>query len=53
MVEWTTPNSCLVFNECDSKLYTTFEFCEAKNHRHFSKHIDLQSQANHDDKKIP
>ena len=23
-----------MFNESDSKLYTNFEFCEEKNHRH-------------------
>ena len=36
-----------MFNEGDSKLYINFEFCEGKNHRHF---IDLQKQANYDDK---
>jgi hypothetical protein len=28
-------DSCLVFNEGDSKLYTNIEFCEEKNHRQF------------------
>jgi hypothetical protein len=33
--KWTSPNACLVFSESGSKLYTNFEFCEEKNHRHF------------------
>jgi hypothetical protein len=35
MVKWTAPDPNLVFNESNSKLYTNFEFCEGKNHRHF------------------
>ena len=31
--------------ESDSKLYTSFEFCEGKKSQIFGKHIDLQSQA--------
>ena len=34
-IKWTTLDPCLVFSESDSKLYTNFEFCEEKNHRHF------------------
>ena len=45
MVKWTARNPCLVLSESDSKLYTSFKFCEEKNHRHLRKHIDLQSQA--------
>ena len=29
-VKWTTLDPCLVFSESDSKLYTSFEFCEEK-----------------------
>jgi hypothetical protein len=28
MVRWTTLVPCLGSNECDSKLYINFEFCE-------------------------
>jgi hypothetical protein len=35
MVKWTTLDPCLVFSEIHSKLYTYFEFCEEKNHKHF------------------
>ena len=27
-----------MLSESDSKLYTNFEFCEERNHRHFSKY---------------
>ena len=50
MVKWTSPNPCLVLSESVSKLHTSFEFYEEKNHRYFRKHIDLQSQAIYDDK---
>ena len=49
-VKWTTPYPYLVFNESDSKLYINFEYYEEKKSYTFLKHIDLQSQANHDDK---
>jgi hypothetical protein len=32
-------DSCLVFNEGDSKLYTNIEFCEEKNHRQFAQGV--------------
>ena len=35
MIKWIAPEPCLVFNKSDSKLYTNFEICEEKNHRHF------------------
>ena len=35
MVKWITLAPCMVFSERDSKLYTSFEFCEENNHRHF------------------
>ena len=50
-VKWTTPNPSLVLSESDSILCINFEFCEEINHRHFKKHLDLQSQAIYDDKK--
>ena len=34
-VEWTAPDPCLVFDKNSSRLYTDYEFCEEKNHRHF------------------
>ena len=40
-----------MFNENDSKLSNNFEFCEEIKHIHLKNHIDLQSQANDDDKK--
>ena len=40
-----------MLSENDSKLYTTYESCEEKNHRKLKKHIDLQSQVIFDDKK--
>ena len=49
--KWTAPDPCHVFSESDSKLYTKFEFCDEKNHRHLEKHINLQSYVNHDDQK--
>ena len=49
MVKWTIPD--LVPSESDSKLCTNFEFCEEKIIDTFKKHIDVQSQANYDDKK--
>ena len=33
------PYPYLVFSECDSKLYTNFEFCEERNHIHFRNMI--------------
>jgi hypothetical protein len=33
-VKYTTPLPCIGLSESDSKLYTNFEFCEGKNHRH-------------------
>jgi hypothetical protein len=50
-VNWTTLDPCLVFNESVSKSYTNFGFCEEKKTQTFQEHIDLQSQANYDDKK--
>ena len=38
MVKWTTLDPFLVFSESDSKLYTNFEFCEEKSHRHIKKY---------------
>ena len=50
--KYTTPLPCIGLSESDSTLYTKFEFCEGKNHKHLEKknsknkkHIDLQSQA--------
>ena len=34
MVKYTTPLPCIGLSESDSKLYTNFEFCEGKNHKH-------------------
>ena len=34
MLKWTTPDSCLVFSEHDSKLYTNFKILWRKNHRY-------------------
>lgn len=52
-VKWTAPDLCLVLSASDSILCTIFEFCGGKSHRQMSlkKHIDLQSQAIHADKK--
>ena len=45
---WSTPNPWLVFNESGSKLYTNFEFCEEKNHRHFKNVLIYKSkQSSH------
>ena len=35
MVKWTTSDPYLVLSESDSNLYTDFEFCIEKNHRHW------------------
>ena len=34
-VKWTSHDPYLVLSESDSKLYTHFEFCEKKNHKHW------------------
>ena len=51
-VKWTTPDPCLGSSESDSKLYTNFEFCEEKFHRHSKKHIELQVKQFMMEKKI-
>ena len=37
-VKWTAFDPCLGSSESDSNLYTNFEFCDEKIHRH-SKNI--------------
>ena len=34
-VKWTTHDPCLVLSETELILYTNFEVCDEKNHRHF------------------
>jgi hypothetical protein len=38
-VKWTPPNPYLLVSECGSKLYTSFEFYEERNHRHKKKTV--------------
>ena len=35
--KYTTPLPCIGLSESDSTLYTKFEFCEGKNHKHLEK----------------
>ena len=37
MVKYTTSLPCIDLSESDSKLYTNFEFCKGKNHKHSKK----------------
>ena len=32
--KWTTPYTCLGFNDSESKLYNNLEFCEENDHKH-------------------
>jgi hypothetical protein len=50
--KWTNHDPSLGFNDSESKLYTSFEFCEEKYYKHLKKQSNLQSQANRDDKKF-
>lgn len=34
MAKWTTPNPCLSSSSSDSKVFTNFEFCDEKIHKH-------------------
>ena len=49
-IKWTIVDPCVGLTESDSKLYTNFEVCEERIHKHL-KTFDLQSQAIYDDKK--
>ena len=51
-VKYTIPLPCIGFSESGSILYINFEFFEGKKSITFEKHIDLQSQEIHVDKKI-
>ena len=42
---------CLLLTESESILCADFESCKEKNHIHFNKHIDPQSEAIYGDKK--
>ena len=50
-VKYTTSLPYIGLSEINSKLYNKFKFCEGINHKHLKKHIDLQSQTIHVDKK--
>jgi hypothetical protein len=52
-VKWTTPNPCLVFSENDSKLYTNFEVCEKRNHKHSRNILIYKAKQIMMAKKIP
>ena len=39
-LKWITPNPCPCSSESDTKLYTNFEFCKQKIHRH-SKNVSI------------
>jgi hypothetical protein len=45
MVKYTTPLPCIGFNGIGSKLYTNFEFCEGKNHKHLKNTLIYKSQT--------
>ena len=52
-VKWTTPYPCLVLSESDSMLYSNFAFVKRQIIKKKSQnHVDLQSQAIYDEKKI-
>ena len=36
-IQHTTPSPCISLSKGDSKLYTSFEVCERKNHKHLRK----------------
>ena len=50
-VKYTTSLPCIGSGDSESKLYTNFEFCEGKNHKHLKNTTDLQRQAIYVDKK--
>jgi hypothetical protein len=43
-LQFQAPTPCIGLSESDSKLYTNFEICEEKNHKHLN-YTDLQRQV--------
>ena len=45
MVKYTTSLTYIGFSGIDSKLYTNFEFCEGKNHKHLKNTLIYKRQT--------